>query len=100
MLLHVGMSNSSLLATQGKKIEKSKQTRLFNKVCTDTRLLAAGDIFLALRGDNFDGHLFIEKAIEKGAAAIIGEQFPSRWARLYLRCFASRLMIAELLLLI
>ncbi len=71
-----------LLATQGKKIEKSKQTRLFNKVCTDTRLLAAGDIFLALRGDNFDGHLFIEKAIEKGAAAIIGEQFPEMGASL------------------
>jgi len=39
--------------------------------CTDTRTLAPGDIFIPLRGENFDGHDFIPQAWEKGAAAVI-----------------------------
>jgi UDP-N-acetylmuramoyl-tripeptide--D-alanyl-D-alanine ligase len=40
-------------------------------VATDTRLLEAGEIFIALVGDNFDGHNFVDAAITKGAIAII-----------------------------
>ena len=46
----------------------------FNKISTDTRTIKKGDIFLALKGENFDGHDFIETAIEKGAASIISER--------------------------
>ena len=42
----------------------------FNKVSTDTRTVEAGDLFLALVGENFDGHQFIEQALEKGAVAV------------------------------
>ncbi|MGK7929981.1 MAG: UDP-N-acetylmuramoyl-tripeptide--D-alanyl-D-alanine ligase [Microcystaceae cyanobacterium] len=38
---------------------------------TDTRYLNGGEAFLALRGETFDGHSFVEKAIEKGATALI-----------------------------
>lgn len=37
-------------------------------VQTDTRKLAKGDIFFALKGDNFNGNKFAEQAIESGAA--------------------------------
>ena len=37
-------------------------------VQTDTRKLKAGDLFFALKGDNFNGNAFAEKAIEAGAA--------------------------------
>ncbi|MFT6268571.1 MAG: UDP-N-acetylmuramoyl-tripeptide--D-alanyl-D-alanine ligase [Alphaproteobacteria bacterium] len=40
-------------------------------VSTDTRSIAQGDLFIALVGPNFNGHDYINKAIEKGAAAII-----------------------------
>lgn len=40
---------------------------------TDTRSIRPGEIFLALRGENFDGHCFVSKAIEKGASCIILE---------------------------
>ena len=40
---------------------------------TDTRSLQAGEVFLALRGENFDGHRFGEAAIQKGAIAAIVE---------------------------
>ena len=34
-------------------------------ICTDTRALQAGDLFVALRGEHFDGHGFLETAREK-----------------------------------
>jgi UDP-N-acetylmuramoyl-tripeptide--D-alanyl-D-alanine ligase len=37
-------------------------------VQTDTRKLKNGDLFFALKGENFDGNTFAKKAIEKGAA--------------------------------
>lgn len=44
-------------------------------VQTDTRKLKPGDIFFALKGDNFNGNSFAKKAIEEGAAyAIIDEK--------------------------
>ncbi|MGB5878141.1 MAG: Mur ligase family protein, partial [Psychrobacter nivimaris] len=50
----------------------AEQTALSSKrVATDTRTIKPGDIFLALSGDNFDGHDYIETAISKGAVAAV-----------------------------
>ncbi len=38
-------------------------------VSTDTRTLASGELFIALKGEHFDGHEFIEAAAGRGAAA-------------------------------
>jgi len=40
-------------------------------VSTDTRTLEPGALFFAIRGPNFDGHDFVEIALEKGAAAVV-----------------------------
>ncbi|HEX8296620.1 MAG TPA: UDP-N-acetylmuramoyl-tripeptide--D-alanyl-D-alanine ligase [Chthoniobacteraceae bacterium] len=45
-------------------------------VCTDSRALKAGDLFLALRGENFDGHTFVAEAARRGATAAIVEETP------------------------
>ena len=37
----------------------------------DTRTMKAGDIFIPVKGENFDGHDFIEEAKKKGAADIL-----------------------------
>ncbi|HIR53933.1 MAG TPA: UDP-N-acetylmuramoyl-tripeptide--D-alanyl-D-alanine ligase [Candidatus Onthovicinus excrementipullorum] len=42
-------------------------------ITTDTRDIHPGDLFIALRGDKFDGHCFIGTALEKGAAAVMCE---------------------------
>lgn len=45
-----------------------------NKFCdvvTDTRLVKKGVLFVALIGEKFDGHDFIQTAIEKGAAGVV-----------------------------
>lgn len=40
-------------------------------VTTDTRSLKPGEVFVALRGEKFDGHKFVTAAIERGAIAAI-----------------------------
>ena len=44
------------------------------RIATDTRTIKTGDIFLALSGDNFDGHDYINTAASKGAIAAIVER--------------------------
>ena len=44
----------------------------------DSRKIGQGDLFVALRGVNVDGHLYIEKAMEAGAVAVVCEQLPEQ----------------------
>lgn len=55
-------------------LEKIFSTTEFQGINTDSRTLKQGEIFLALEGENFDGHNFISQAINKGAIAIITRQ--------------------------
>jgi len=43
---------------------------------SDSRAVEAGSLFIAVKGIQVDGHRFIPMAIEKGANAIVCEQFP------------------------
>jgi UDP-N-acetylmuramoyl-tripeptide--D-alanyl-D-alanine ligase len=43
----------------------------FSGVSTDSRSLAPGDLFVAIKGSTFDGHEFVSQAFDRGAAAAI-----------------------------
>lgn len=43
----------------------------FRGVCTDTRSLSGGELYLAIKGPNHDGHDFVAQAFSKGAAAAV-----------------------------
>jgi UDP-N-acetylmuramoyl-tripeptide--D-alanyl-D-alanine ligase len=46
------------------------------KINTDTRAIKVGDVFLALRGENFDGHDYLAQAKASGAiAAVVDETY-------------------------
>jgi UDP-N-acetylmuramoyl-tripeptide--D-alanyl-D-alanine ligase len=47
-------------------------------ISTDSRDLGAGQLFVALRGPNFDGHAFIAAARENGCAAVLCERVVDR----------------------
>lgn len=45
-------------------------------ITTDTRKIAKGNAFLALRGERFDGHDYLRDAVRDGASALIVSQLP------------------------
>lgn len=47
---------------------------VFTRVHTDTRTLQPGDLFVALRGERFDGHDYLAAARAAGAVAVLGER--------------------------
>jgi UDP-N-acetylmuramoyl-tripeptide--D-alanyl-D-alanine ligase len=59
------------------------------RIVTDTRSLAAGDCFVALHGERFDGHDFLKQAVAAGAAAVVVSR-PERAAGLGVPVFAVR----------
>ncbi|OGC08023.1 hypothetical protein A2230_06210 [candidate division WOR-1 bacterium RIFOXYA2_FULL_36_21] len=59
-----------LKAANGKLLNGNLNQKI-NSISTDTREIKKGDAFLALKGPKFDGHNFLDKAIKKGAAALI-----------------------------
>ncbi|MCX5829318.1 MAG: UDP-N-acetylmuramoyl-tripeptide--D-alanyl-D-alanine ligase [Deltaproteobacteria bacterium] len=44
---------------------------LFEGVTTDSRQCSSGNLFVALQGETFDGHHYLEQAIQKGAAGLL-----------------------------
>ncbi len=42
-----------------------------NNISIDSRDVKKGDLFIAIKGDNFDGHDFIDESIKNGASAIV-----------------------------
>jgi UDP-N-acetylmuramoyl-L-alanyl-D-glutamate--2,6-diaminopimelate ligase len=49
---------------------------VFSEIHFDSRKIKAGDLFIAIRGTQADGHQFIQTALDKGATAIICETIP------------------------
>jgi UDP-N-acetylmuramoyl-L-alanyl-D-glutamate--2,6-diaminopimelate ligase len=43
-------------------------------IALDSRTVLPGHIFVALKGDNTDGHRFIPDAIRRGAILVVGEE--------------------------
>jgi UDP-N-acetylmuramoyl-tripeptide--D-alanyl-D-alanine ligase len=46
----------------------------FSGVTTDSRAVNAGDLFVALKGERFDGHAYVQEAARRGAAAALTSQ--------------------------
>ncbi|MEF2145578.1 MAG: UDP-N-acetylmuramoyl-tripeptide--D-alanyl-D-alanine ligase [Desulfovibrionaceae bacterium] len=43
----------------------------FRQVCTDSRAVEPGDLFVCIEGERFDGHLFASDAVRAGARAVV-----------------------------
>ena len=53
-------------------------------IVIDSKKIKKGDLFIAIKGKNFDGHKFIDEAVKNGASAVIVEK-----KRLYLTFLLS-----------
>jgi len=70
-------ANEILSPINGTLISGDQETALAG-ISTDSRTIRHGDLFWALKGERYDGHGFIPKAIEQGAAAIVAQ---NDWVR-------------------
>lgn len=66
---------SLLLGTRPLLIKGNSQIEI-NRVEFDSRKIQKNDLFVATKGTQSDGHLFIEKAISQGAVAVLCEEMP------------------------
>jgi len=58
------------------ELSRGDATLLVDSVCTDSRALKPGALFVALRGDKYDGHDFIREAAKSGAVGAVVEEAP------------------------
>jgi len=61
-----------------------------NGIAVDNRAVKPGNLFVAMQGGNVDGHNYIQKAIDSGAAAIIGDKDLNGLSVPYIRLENSR----------
>lgn len=61
----------SILSAEPLHCTDDRLQRVAQTVVTDSRTITTGQIFLALRGETFDGHQFVEAALQQGAIAAI-----------------------------
>ncbi len=84
-----------LEATGGGEVGGTQVGNTFSTFHTDSREVAHGGVFFALRGAETDGHRFVDNAIRRGAAAVVVERrtdipsgiaevlVPDTWAAMY-----------------
>jgi len=60
-----------ILKSTNSRLVNGSANEVFSGVSTDSRTINAGDLFLALEGDNFDGHNFLNDCITKGAKGAV-----------------------------
>jgi UDP-N-acetylmuramoyl-tripeptide--D-alanyl-D-alanine ligase len=72
MPFHLSLSQlSEIIGFPSLETGEKLEAFLGNGITTDSRILEPGQVFLALRGESFDGHDFVDRAIERGAIALI-----------------------------
>lgn len=64
-----------LLAVTGGEVLNEMATE-FETIGTDTRQNLTGQLFIALKGESFDAHQFLVKAVEQGAAGVLIHELP------------------------
>src|SRR4051812_44290822 len=64
----------TLCRWMGGSLRQGEGDTTVSTICTDSRALKAGDLFLALTGENFDGHSFLAEAAKRGAVGAVVSQ--------------------------
>jgi len=62
-----------LSAVKGKLLS-GNMDEILTGISTDTRKIKKGELFLAIKGDRFDGHSFILDAVSKGAGGVLVQE--------------------------
>lgn len=67
----IPMMLTEVAAACGGLFERGDPSAVVERVCTDSRVLRPGDLFVGLRGERFDGDAYAGAALAAGAAAVV-----------------------------
>lgn len=70
----IRFSIEDLLAATGGELAVTGGSTMVSGISADSREISAGDLFIPLIGENFDGHDYIRSAFEQGAAASLTQK--------------------------
>ncbi|MCL2589681.1 MAG: UDP-N-acetylmuramoyl-tripeptide--D-alanyl-D-alanine ligase [Betaproteobacteria bacterium] len=83
---------AALLASRGMHTARAVGGVRIEAVGTDSRAIVPGQLFVALRGERFDGHDFVETALTTGAAAVMVD---ARWEAEHAQSDIVRLVVDD-----
>src|ERR1051325_5640213 len=67
----MGWSAEEIVAATGGKMVPEGADRRFGEVVSDSTKVQPGSVFVALKGERFDGHRFVGDAVSRGAGCVI-----------------------------
>lgn len=67
-------SATSIATMAGARIVSGSESVLIKRVVTDSRIVEPGDLFVALKGPQFDAHTFISDVTDRGVSAVLVDQ--------------------------
>ena len=87
-----------ICAAVGGTLLQGEGDALITGVTTDSRAVSAGQLFIPLTGERFDGHAYIDSALTAGAAGCLTARTPETLlpGRSYVRVADTRLALAAL----
>jgi UDP-N-acetylmuramoyl-tripeptide--D-alanyl-D-alanine ligase len=103
-----GRMNAGMHVSQGSMMSLDEAARAlgarlrgspgsFSGVATDSRVIEAGDLFVAIRGERFDAHEFVAEAARRGAAAaLVSRELPDEAALSQVVVADTRLALGQL----
>lgn len=68
------LSLKYIAAACGGRLLRGDPGAIAARVCTDSRRVMAGDVFIALTGEKYDGHNFLAEVVKSGVAAIVVQE--------------------------
>jgi UDP-N-acetylmuramoyl-tripeptide--D-alanyl-D-alanine ligase len=74
---NVALTAAQIAAVTGGRVVSGDPAQLIERWSIDTRSLQPGDLFVAIRGDRFDGHEFVAAALAAGAAGAVVTATPA-----------------------
>ncbi len=72
--MQVELGINEIAKITGGKVQGNFLNKVVRGISTDSRTITKGELFIALKGKNFDGHNFIMDAFRSGASAVIAHK--------------------------
>ncbi len=74
----VGWTGEDMLDATGGTLLRGTLGCRIRRVCTDSRAVRKGDVFVAMKGERCDGHHFVDDVFTRGAKGVVIEAVPRR----------------------